>query len=137
MSERLDTRGRRLVDLKDRMNAAKITAENAERAYREAEKAFWQDLADEMGNVKKFAADLGPGYGTIEFQRRETITSRILDEEAAAEALEELGHGDILGRKIPKIVLNELVRDWIKSGEPLPPGVDFHARRYIAVSRKD
>lgn len=128
---------RELVDLKEEKNRLEIAAETAARKYRDAEETFWQHLADEQGNMKKFASDLGPGYGTIEFQRRETITSRVLDEDAAATALEELGHGDIIGRKIPKKPLNDLVRGLMKSGEPLPEGVDFHARRYVSVSRKD
>lgn len=137
MSDRLDTRARRLVDLKDDRNEKQIAFESAEKAYRDEEKNFWQDLKDEMGNVKKFAADLGPGYGTIEFQRRETVTSRVLDEATAAAALEEMGHGEILGTKIPKKPLNDLVRNAVKAGQPLPEGVDSHIRRYIAVSRKD
>lgn len=137
MSDRLDTRARRLVTLKDRMNETKITFEAAERAYRDEEKDFWQALKDELGNVKKFSADLGPGFGNIELQRRETITSRILDVDEAAAALEEMGMGDIVGKSIPKKPLNDLVRERTKSGQPLPDGVDSHVRRYIAVSRKD
>lgn len=138
MSERLDTRARRLVDLKDAMNTAEIAFESAKRAYKAEEKSFWLDLADEMGNVKKFASDLGEGYGTIEFQRRETITSRILDKEQAEAALAEEGLEHMLGpREIRKQPLNQEVRNRVRSGQGLPEGIDFHARRYIAVSRKD
>ena len=138
MSERIDSRARRLVDLKDEKNRLEKDADRAARAYADEEQAFWMELADELGDIKTVTLDLGEGYGTIQLQRRETITARIVDKEAAVGALEAAGLGPgMLGvPEIRKRALNEEVRDRLQRGEALPDGVDFNARRYITVTRK-
>lgn len=140
MSERMDTKARRLVDLKEKMEQDSIAADASAKAYRQAEADFWQSLKDsEQGDQKSFTSDLGPGYGTIQLARRETITSTIYDKTKAEEALKEMGLDDAClaeTHEIRKAPLNQHVRDWIKSGQPLPAGVDFHAKRYIQVTRK-
>lgn len=138
MSERIDSRARRLVDLKDEKNKLEKEAERAARAYAEDEREFWAELADELGDIKTVTLDLGEGYGTVQLQRRETITARIVDKEAAVVSLEEAGLGPgMLGvPEIRKRALNEEVRDRLQRGEALPEGVDFNARRYITVTRK-
>jgi hypothetical protein len=136
----MDTQARRLVDLRERRDETELAFESAKKAYLGAEKAFWNDLKDEKGNVKKIELDLGPGYGSIEFTRRETITSRVIDKKAAEAALIEMEQDDAtLGETkiVNKAPLNQLVNKLLKAGQPLPDGVDFHARRYIAISRKD
>jgi hypothetical protein len=139
MSERLDTRARRLVDLKDKYQRLTREAEAAEKAYREEERELWMDIYDEHGDVKTITLNLGEGYGTIALGRRETITATILNQEQAVKALEEAGLDDAtLGPPtLRKKVLNEFARDWNKSGEQPPEGLDIHARRYIQVTRKD
>jgi len=138
VSERIDSRARRLVDLKDEKNRLEKDADRAARAYADEEQAFWMELADELGDIKTVTLDLGEGYGTIQLQRRETITARIVDKEAAVGALEAAGLGPgMLGvPEIRKRALNEEVRDRLQRGEALPDGVDFNARRYITVTRK-
>lgn len=136
----MDTQARALVDLKGAMNEKEVAFETAKRAYKEAEQAFWSDLKDQKGNVKSVELDLGPGYGTIKFMRRETITSRVYDKERAEAALIAENLDDTClntVREVRKQPLNQLVAQRQKSGEALPDGVDFHARRYIAISRKD
>lgn len=129
-------KARRLVDLKDRKAKLEREAEAAAQEYREAEADFWMDL--EEGGAKTITLELGEPYGTVQFQRRETITGRVLNDEAASEALEAMGLGEaVLGpRKVRQKVLSEHVRDWLQSGQPLPEGVDFSARRYVTVTRK-
>jgi hypothetical protein len=129
-------KARRLVQLKDEKNRAEKVAEAAARAYRDAEADFWLDLED--GSDKTITKDLGPPYGVVQFQRRETITGRVLNDEQAEKALEALGESEaILGpRSVRKKVLNEKVRRWIESGQPLPEGVDFNTRRYVTVTKK-
>lgn len=138
MSERIDGRARRLVDLKDEKNWKEKEADQAARAYAEEEQAFWMELADELGDIKTVTLDLGEGYGTVQLQRRETITARIVDKETAVESLEAagLGQGMLGAPEIRKRALNEEVRDRLQRGEALPDGVDFNARRYITVTRK-
>jgi hypothetical protein len=136
MSESLATQGRRFVDLKDKRDQLKIEFEAAEKKFRDAEAAFWQAI--DASEQKSAHFDLGPGYGEVQFTRRETITSTVLNPEEAAKALEEAGLADaILGSPaVRKKVLNEYVRDWIKSGQPMPKGIDFHARRYLTTTKK-
>lgn len=138
MSERIDSRARRLVDLKDEKNWKEKEAERASKAYADEEREFWSELADELGDIKTVTLDLGDGYGTVQLQRRETITARIVDKEAAVVSLEAAGLGPgMLGvPEIRKRALNEEVRDRLQRGEALPEGVDFNARRYITVTRK-
>lgn len=127
---------RRLVELKDEKVALQQKADDAERKYRDAEAQFWLDM--EEGSDPTVTKDLGPPYGRVQFQRRETITGRVLNDEAAEEALRAMGLEDaILGpRKVRQKVLSEHVKTWLESGAPLPEGVDFNARRYVTVSKK-
>lgn len=134
-SDSLKTRARRLADLKAEMARTQKIADAAEKQYREAERDFWLDLEEE--GIKTTSFDFDDG-STIQVQRRETITSTILDKEAAVQSLVELGYGDeLLGQpEIRKKVLNEVVRNLLQAGEGLPEGVDFNPRRYITVTKK-
>lgn len=129
-------KGRRLMELKAEKERTAKAAEAAERTYRSAESDFWMDL-DEEGDltVKK---DLGEPYGVVTFQKRQTITGRILNDEEAEAALAALGEEDaILGPRKPRgKVLNELVRSRLESGQPLPDGIDFNTRRFITATRR-
>lgn len=138
MSERIDTAARQLVDLKEDMERTAKVAEAAKKAYTDAERAFWEAMEEDLGKMKVFTSDLGEGYGDVQFQRSSTTTSTILDEEKALAALEAEGLGDacIGGRKIHKRVLNEEVRSRLERQQPLPPGIDFHTKRYITITRK-
>lgn len=136
---RLDTRARELVDLKDQMNADRIKAENSEKAYREAERDLWLDLEEEFGKVSTVTLDLGEDYGEVQLQRRETITATVYNEAELVAALREEGLEEAYDEDVPKLrkkVLNQIARNRAKSGQGLPKGLDFHPRRYIAVSKK-
>lgn len=128
-------KARRLVDLKKRKNAAEKDAKAADKAYRKAERDFWIDL--EESDMTTFPIDLGEGYGKITFQRRETNRGVILDPARAEEALTAMGLDDAIlaeTHNIRQKVLNEHVRDWIKSGAQLPEGIDFSTSRYVTVT---
>ena len=138
-SERLATKARDLVAARERRDETAKIAEAAERAYREKEDAFWESLDDEEQTTAVF--DLGDGVGRVQFQKRETITSRVISgmEDDLREWARENGYEDaIFGEpRIHKRVTNEYVRDWLQAGQPLPPGLDFVARRYVTITRKD
>lgn len=129
---------RRLVELKDEMNDKGTIADKAAKAYRTAEEQFWLDLDEDEAKTSTITLDLGKPFGKVQFQKRETITGRVLSDDEAVEALKALGLEDEIlgGRQIRKGVLNEHVRQWLRSGMPLPEGVDFNAKRYVTVSKK-
>ena len=135
MSETLKSRAARLVVLKDDMTRARHNAEKAEKAYRDAERDLWIELEDAGMKTGKF--DLGDGQ-EVSLQRRETITSRVIDEDEAVAALEAEGLADeLLGNpQIRKRVLNEVTRNRLQAGQPLIPGTDFYPRRYLTVTKK-
>lgn len=136
MAERQATRARRLVDLRRKRDATAKAASTAEKKYDEAEKDFWESLDDE--EQSSVTLELGDGYGKVQLVRRETVTARVIDEDAAVAALEDegLAEGFLGGPKIRKKALNEHVRDLLQSQQALPDGVDFNARRYIAITFK-
>jgi len=135
VAESLATQGRRFVDLKTKRDKLKIEYEAAEEKFRDAEAAFWQAI--DASEQKSAHFDLGPGYGEVQFTRRETVTSTVLNIEDAEAALKEMGLDEaVIKADVRKKVLNEYVRDWLKSGQPLPKGIDFHARRYLTTTKK-
>ena len=136
MAERISTKARRFMDIKEKRDRLKIEYEEADRKFRDAEAALW--LAIDESEQKSGTWDLGDGYGEVQFTRRETTTSTVLNAEEAEKALEAEGLADaILGpRAVRKKVLNEHVRDLLKTGQPLPQGIDFHKRRYLTTTKK-
>lgn len=136
MSERRDTMARTLIDKRKAKDEAEAKADAAKRAYKQVEQEFWADMAEE--GMTTFTSDLGPGYGKVQFQKRQTVRGIILDKDKAAESLREEGLDDgLLGApEIRKAALNEHVRDLVAAGQPLPEGIDFSDTKYVSISRK-
>ncbi len=136
MSESIGTKARRFVKAKEKRDKLKLELESVEKEFRDLEADLWQAI--EASEQKSGTWDLGPGYGTVQLTRRETTTATVLSPEEAAEALEKMGLAEaVLGSPaVRKKVLNEYVRDWLKSGQPLPKGIDFHKRRYLTTTKK-
>lgn len=133
--EQLASKFRRLVELRDVRDIAKAALERAEKEYRNYEADLWDELEASplQGTIK---IDLGD-EGVVTFQRRETVYGRVLDADKALEYLEERALTDEFTK--PKLVskrVNELVRDCVESGEPVPAGLDFYAQRFISISKK-
>lgn len=136
MSERIDTIARQVVDAREARDAAKLAFDNAEDEYRQAERALW-DHMDEIGHTT-FTNDLGPGYGKVQFQKRETLRGIVTDKDAAIKALKDadLDEGFLGQPEIRKAALNEHVRDLLAAGQTLPEGVDFTRKAFVSISRK-
>jgi hypothetical protein len=97
----------------------------------------WEEIEDSHGKVSTVTIDLGEGYGKVQFQRRQTTYSRIIDEDAFVEAVKAAGREDeFLKPGIRKKVLNEEVRDRNDRGVPQIEGTDFTVNRYISISRR-
>lgn len=136
MSDRLDTLARYLVTRREAYEKAKKEADRLEKTYKETQADFWETMDDQ--GLTTFTADLGPGFGEIQFQKRETIRGIVKNPEKAAESLKEAGlEAELLGApKVHQKVLSEHARDWLQSGQAFPEGVDFTATRYVSVTRK-
>lgn len=127
---------RRFMESRVERDSAKLAAETAEKAYREAEADIWE-LLSESELEGSIPVNLGEPFGVVRFQPRETFYARVIDKEAALEGFEQRAMIDEISA--PKIVmerLNSIVREKIEAGEPMPPGVDYTARRYVTVTRQ-
>jgi hypothetical protein len=132
----LASRFRRLVELREKRDLTKSAAESAERDYREYESEVLELMLDgPISGTMKF--DLGGEHGTIAFTPRETKFGRIVDAEAALEHFEQRGEvEEMTSKQIQKRKLNELVRELLEQGKPMPDGIDFYTNRGITISRK-
>lgn len=132
----LASRFRRLVELREKRDLTKTSAEGAEQEYREYESEVLELMLDgPLKGTQKY--DLGGEFGTVTFTPRETKYGRIIDAEAALKHFEARGEVDeMTSKQIQKRKLNELVRELLEQGKPMPDGIDFYANRGITISRK-
>ena len=127
---------RRLMELRETRDADKVAAERSEREYRELEAEVWEAY-DESPLEGAIKLDLGGEYGVVTFQPKETYYGRIIDREKALEHFEQRAMIDEVTEPKPVMArIHEVVRDAIDQGQNLPPGLDFYAKRYIAISRR-
>lgn len=132
----LESRFRRLAELRQDRDQDAVTAKRSEEAYREYEAELLAILED-SGLKGSLGFDFGGDLGEISFQRRKTVYGRIIDKKAAMAALREEGLAEqMTGEKIESRRLNELVRERQESGEDLPDGIDFYEKRFISISHK-
>ena len=127
---------RTLMEAREARDETKLAAENAEKRYKAIEGELWEELEDSplKGALK---LDLGPPYGVVAFQPRETYYGRVLDEHAALDYFEQSARMDeFTAPKIVKARVNELVRQSLENGDKLPEGIDFYAARYVSVTRQ-
>lgn len=132
---RLDTLGRELMDLREDYETKRKSKVRAE----DAKNAKERELFDEMKaqNSKTTVLELGPGYGDVQVGRRETIRARVIDLDAALDAFEQSAQIDEISKtEIRKKQLNEIVRERLLTGQPLPAGIDFTRTPYIEVTRR-
>lgn len=138
MSElaRLESKFRRLAELRDQRDIDAAAAKRSEGAYRSYEAELFEEIEDSAlkGTVEfNFGGDLG----TVRFQTRSTIYGKVEDKNAAYEAFEnEALIDEMTAPKFEARRLNEYVRDRLESGLPLPEGVGYYVKRYFTISRK-
>jgi hypothetical protein len=133
--ERLTTQARRYLEAEDKAVALEAEAGIARKAADELEREFWERLDEDA--TPTVTLELGDPHGRVQFQRRETIRTRIIDKDAAAKAIREAGYDYMLEpvgfRKRP---LNQHVRECLRSGAELFDGVDFSRTKYVQISRR-
>lgn len=132
---------RRLMELREAKDEAEQAFKDAKEAYQEAELDLFDKLTDEaQGAIRRLPnVDLGPPWGKVSFQARETHYARIIPgkENEALEHYEQRAMIDSV--TAPKFVmkrLNEEVRDCIEQGKNPPPGIDYYTNRGITVTRQ-
>jgi hypothetical protein len=132
----LESKFRRLAELRETRDIDKQAAEGSEAAYREYEAELLETI-DESALRGTVEFDFGGDLGIIRFQPRRTIYGRIVDKNAAMDAFEDEAIMDeMTAPKIEARRLNEYVRDRIEAGVELPDGVGYYERRYVTISRK-
>lgn len=133
----LESKFRRLAELREQRDIDKETAKRSEEDYREYEAELLETLEESAlrGSVE---FDFGGDLGKMRFQPRETLYGRIIDHEAALIAFEREAIVDEMTRpKVEARRLNEYVRGRIEAGQELPDGIDYYPRRFITISRKN
>lgn len=132
----LESKFRRLAELREQRDFDKAAAESSEKGYREYEAELLEAI-DESALRGTIQFDFGGDLGVIKFQPRRTIYGRIIDKNAALDAFEEEALLDeMTAPKIESRRLNEYVRDKVESHQELPDGIDYYERRYVTISRK-
>lgn len=132
----LESKFRRLAEVRQQRDIDKATAERSERNYREYEANLFEQIEDSSlrGTVE---FDFGGDLGIIRFQPRRTIYGRIVDKNAALDAFEQEALLDEMSSpKVEARRLNEYVRDRLENGQSLPAGVDYYEKRFFTISKK-
>jgi hypothetical protein len=137
-SENYVALARRLVERTDEAKLLEQKAKQAERDRRDAEADMWDAMYD--ARRKSETLDLDWPWGTVQLVRRDTIRAIIKDKDLAARSLRKAGYADAVidpTYGIRQKALNDHVRDCIRTGAPIPEGVDFTVTRYVTITRKD
>lgn len=123
-----------LVTLRRQRDRAKADADSAEAEYRETEAYIWEKM-DNNGDqsIKKDLGDLG----IVSIQRRGTVYARVIDSDVLTSELDNLGRAEEMTKAaFEKRRLNEYVRECLEQGIPLPEGLDFYEKRYVAIKQE-
>lgn len=132
----LESKFRRLAELREERDIAKQAEKAAEEAYREYEASLFEEIEDSSlrGTVE---FDFGDDLGKIRFQRRSTIYGRIIDKNAAMDAFEnEALVEEMTAPKVEAKRLNEYVRERLENDGELPEGIGYYEKKFFTISRK-
>lgn len=127
----------RLVELREYRDITAKAAKNAKDAFDHYQADFFQEY--ERSPIKKgITVDLGEKYGDVQIVPKRTKFGRVIDR-AKAEAYfkERNKEKEFIKEDFRMKRLNELVREHIEQGKPLPDGIDFYTTEYFSISFKD
>ena len=129
---------RRLMELREKRDSSKVAADQAEKEYRAAEADLYELL--DSGPVKRLSnVDLGEPWGKVSFGARSTDYGKVIKgmDDEALEFFRRTGEFEAMTeKKLKKKRLNELVRQYLEEGKPLPPGIDFYTNRGVTITRQ-
>lgn len=118
---------------------ARVDYENKHRIKVEAENHknhLEGELIDRLRNEQP-PDDLGEGYGKVKFTPMKTIRGKVFDIKAAKRYFEE--RDDLEGyfdTKPRSKAINDLVKECLETGQPIPDGIEWTEQPYVRVSRK-
>lgn len=129
---------RRLMELRERRDNLKVEYEAAKKDYADAEMELYERLSD--GPVSRLNnVDLGEPWGKVSFGSREQYFARVIKgmEDEALEYFRQRARLDeVTEPRFTMARLNEEVRHRRETNEPMPPGIDFYARRGVTVTKE-
>jgi hypothetical protein len=137
MSDTKLTRARRLVDYKLQAEHTAEAAKIAKRDFEDQEQAFWESMAD--AGESSMTLDLGEPYGKVLFVQQMTVRAIVRHKAVVIDSLTEAGLADALIDPVSGIrqkAQNDYMKDWLKTGEPIPHGLDFTVTRYVTITIK-
>lgn len=114
---------RDLRQLRNELEDADMVAKNAKICYELAQRKFFERLeAEGCGSVK---------VDGVNFVPQTTVYGQVQDREAFIEWAESTDES-LLEPRERKALVNELVREAVEQGEPLPPGLGFYTKEYVS-----
>ena len=119
----IEDQARALRSLREKRDTLKADFEEADEAYKKAVEELYQRM-DETG-VDGLKID------GINFVPSETVYPNVQDRSAFVEWARDHDE-ELVENRERKALLNQLVRERIDNGEPLPPGIGFYVRETVA-----
>ena len=131
------------MEIADRLEELRWLKERADLSTKVAKerKARFQSAQAELYHyMQRNGLDGVTSHGYT-FALRSTTLSNVNNKEAFEEWLrtqegEDVAYEDFIRTEPQKARLNELVRDAIDRGAPLPPGVNAYANEYISITER-
>lgn len=115
---------RDLARLKEHRDDAKADYEEYKRRHAELEAELIERMAEE--GVDSLKAD------GVNFIPAKTAYGSVNDRAAFIAWAKESGHDDLIEEKERKQLVNQLAREHLDDGNPLPPGMSFYVKEYIS-----
>lgn len=135
MPERLDTRVRKFISLREKKEKTAREANRADREFKEYQAQLFAELEDE--GITTTTVDAGAKHGKVRLQVRRTRKARVIDMDRAIEDLTDRGLAEEILKPAPRQKqLNQLIRTLQEQGEELPAGVEPTTTEYISLTFK-
>jgi hypothetical protein len=113
-----------LARLKEHRDDAKSDYDEYKRRHAELEAELIERMAEEDVDSMK--------SGGINFVPARTPYGSVNDRAAFIEWCKESGNDDLLEVKERKQLINQIAREHLDDGRPLPPGMAFYVKEYIS-----
>lgn len=135
MASVLKAEGRKLLKLRRDEEEKRKAHKQAADKLAQQQRRVHEHLENE--GFKTTTIDLGKPYGEVQLGAREKVFARVFDKDALREWAEENGRAqEAVKFDFNKAPLNELVRESLETGQPLPQGLDFSRTPYVQVTIK-